>query len=58
MVKKFNDTGLCFPEDHFMADISEKVAATYKMVEEGADFNINRPRQYGKTTLLYTIADK
>ena len=41
-----------------MADISEKVAATYKMVEEGAYFIVNRPRQYGKTTLLYTIADK
>ena len=58
MVKKFNDTGLCFPEDHFMADISKKVDATYKMVEEGAYFIINRPRQYGKTTMLYTIADK
>lgn len=58
MVKKFNETGLCFPEDHFMADISKKIDATYKMVEEGAYFIINRPRQYGKTTVLYTIADK
>jgi AAA-like domain len=57
MVKKFNDVGLCFPEDHFMADISAKIDATYKMVEEGAYFIINRPRQYGKTTMLYTIAD-
>ena len=58
MIKKFNETGLCFPDDHFMADISAKVAATYKMVEEGAYFIINRPRQYGKTTMLYTLTDK
>ena len=58
MIKKFNEAGVCFPEDHFMADISQKVAATYLMVEEGAYFIINRPRQYGKTTMLYTIADK
>ena len=58
MAKKFNVTGVCFPEDHFMADVSQKVDATYKMVEEGDYFIINRPRQYGKTTMLYTLSDK
>lgn len=58
MVKEFNVTGLCFPEDHYMADISEKVAATYKMIEKGNYFIINRPRQYGKTTMLYTLETK
>ena len=58
MVKKFNDVGLCFPEDHFMGDISKKLAATYAMVEDGAYFIINRPRQYGKTTMLNTLTDK
>ena len=58
MIKKFNETGLCFPDEHFMADISQKIDATYKMVEEGAYFIINRPRQYGKTTMLHTLADK
>ena len=58
MVKKFNETGVCFPEDHFMGDISEKLAVTYQMVEDGAYFIINRPRQYGKTTMLFTVADK
>ena len=58
MVKKFNETGLCFPDEHFMADISQKLAVTYQMVEDGAYFIINRPRQYGKTTMLYTVADK
>ena len=58
MIRKFNETGLCFPDEHFMADISAKIDATYKMVEEGAYFIINRPRQYGKTTMLYTLTDK
>ena len=58
MRKKFNETGLCFSDEHFMADISKKVEATYNMVEEGAYFIINRPRQYGKTTMLHIIANK
>ena len=58
MIKKFNETGICFAEDHFMADITEKLNATYKMVEEGAYFIINRPRQYGKTTMLHTLSNK
>ena len=58
MSKIFNDVGVCFPEDHFMADISEKIDAIYKMVEKGNYFIINRPRQYGKTTVLFTLTDK
>jgi hypothetical protein len=58
MAKKFNITGLCFPDEHYMADVSKKMDATYKMVEEGDYFIINRPRQYGKTTTLYTMSDR
>jgi AAA-like domain len=58
MVKKFNVTGTCFPEDHYMADVSKKWDAIYKMIEEGDYFIINRPRQYGKTTTLYTMAER
>lgn len=54
--KKFNTTGVCVPEKHYMADISAKLDATLAMVEEGAYFVINRPRQYGKTTLLSLLA--
>ena len=56
MRKKFNVTGLCVPDQHYMADVSKKLAATMVMVEEGDYFIINRPRQYGKTTTLYTLA--
>ena len=57
MPKKFNITGLCFADEHYMADVSAKLAQTQKMVEEGDYFIINRPRQYGKTTTLYSLAE-
>ena len=56
MQKKFNITGLCFPQEHYMADVSKKLAQTFNMVEGGEYFIINRPRQYGKTTTLYSIS--
>lgn len=39
-----------------MADISSQFEMTFAMIERGDYFIINRPRQYGKTTMLYTIA--
>lgn len=57
MQKEFNITGICRPAKHYMADVSKKLAQTLKLVEKGAYFIINRPRQYGKTTTLYTLAD-
>ena len=56
MKKKFNVTGTCFPKEHYMADVSNKMEKTRAMIEEGLYFIINRPRQYGKTTTLYTLA--
>jgi hypothetical protein len=57
MSKKFNITGNCRTEKHYMADVSKKLERVYAMVEAGDYFIINRPRQYGKTTMLFTIAD-
>ena len=56
MPKKFNITGLCLPARHYMADISEKLAQVLALVEEGEYFAISRPRQYGKTTMLWAVA--
>jgi AAA-like domain len=56
MEKEFNVTGLCFPDQHYMADVSKKLASTMKMVQKGVYFIINRPRQYGKTTMLHNLA--
>ena len=57
MAKRFNVTGLCFPDEHFMADVSDKMSQIMSMAEYGDYFIINRPRQYGKTTALYTVSD-
>jgi hypothetical protein len=56
MKKRFNTTGLCVPTMHYMVDISQRVAQTVQLVEQGDYFTINRPRQYGKTTMLTALA--
>ncbi|MBU3176416.1 AAA family ATPase [Clostridium estertheticum] len=55
MGKKFNVTGTCIPEKHFMVNIDNKLNEIMKLVEEEEYFVINRPRQYGKTTALYLL---
>ncbi len=42
MKKKFNDTGLCVPHRHYMADTSEKIEQIIRLIEEGEYFTINR----------------
>ena len=56
-MKEFNITGRCFPNQHYVADVSAKVKTIYRMIEKGQYFVINRPRQYGKTTMLYSLSD-
>ncbi|MCK4761286.1 MAG: AAA-like domain-containing protein [Candidatus Aminicenantes bacterium] len=55
MSKKFNITGTCIPQLHYMADTSEKIEQILKIIEAGEYFAINRPRQYGKTTTMYLL---
>jgi hypothetical protein len=57
MAKEFFITGRCFPKQHYMADVSKKLEQILRMVENGSYFIINRPRQYGKTTMLYSLAE-
>lgn len=54
-VKHFNVTGLCMPEQDYMADISGKVKQIRNMADAGEYFVINRARQYGKTTTLQAL---
>ena len=58
MSKIFNITGKCNAEKHYMADISKKLERTFTMVERSDYFIINRPRQYGKTTILFAIEER
>ena len=52
MKKEFNDTGTCILGKHYMVDTTAKLDATLELIEKGKYFRINRPRQYGKTTML------
>ncbi len=52
MEKEFNVTGNCNPKRHYMVDISNKLKAALRLIEKRKYFSINRPRQYGKTTIL------
>ena len=54
-MKEFNTTGLCNPKKHYMVDISNKLDYIKKLVKKEKYFVINRPRQYGKTTILLAL---
>jgi len=51
-MRKFNVTGICVPNMHYMVDISEKIEKIFALVEDSNYFTFNRGRQYGKTTTL------
>jgi len=56
-MRKFNITGNCVKDKHYMVDISAKLSKIKSMVGDERYFTINRARQYGKTTTLYRLAD-
>ncbi|MCI9141221.1 MAG: AAA family ATPase [Lachnospiraceae bacterium] len=56
--RRFNITGLCVPEKHYMVDMTERVNAMKALVDEGVYFTINRARQYGKTTTLNSLVKR
>lgn len=56
MNKRFNTTGTCIKTKHYMVNIDKKLSKIEKMVDRGDYFVINRPRQYGKTTLLSQLS--
>ena len=55
IVKRFNVTGTCIPQKHYMVDTSAKLEQITKMIEQDSYFTINRARQYGKTTSLMLL---
>lgn len=54
-MRVFNTAGTCRPSQHYMVDISGRLAIIRKMVAHGDYFCINRGRQYGKTTTLEAL---
>ncbi len=57
-MRRFNTTGTCFPDEHYMVDISEQVNIAEQMVIDNYYFCINKGRQYGKTTTLYALGNQ
>ena len=57
-MKEFNTTGICYPDEHYMVDISDRLADIERRVAKGEYITINRGRQYGKTTTLYHLTNK
>ena len=57
-MKCFNVTGTCYPDEHYMVDIRERIEIIAGMVKKGNYFCINAGRQYGKTTTLSLLKDR
>ncbi len=53
MERKFNETGLCVRNMHYMADTNPQMNEIFEtLIEPGEYFTINRGRQFGKTTTI------
>lgn len=57
MSRKFNITGCCYPDRHYMVDLTSRLKEIEILIDEGEYFIINRARQYGKTTTLQRLKD-
>lgn len=58
MRKYFNTEGICYPDEHYMVNIDERLEEIMKYITARKYFVINRARQYGKTTTLSLLANK
>ncbi|MGL4910796.1 MAG: AAA family ATPase, partial [Romboutsia sp.] len=58
MEKYFNTTGLCIENKHYMVNIDNKISKIKKLISRDKYFIINRPRQYGKTTILNKLKNE
>lgn len=55
-MKKFNTTGACFPDKHYMVNLDKRLAQMKALVDAETYFVFHRARQYGKTTILKALA--
>ena len=55
-MKEFNITGSCFPDQHYMVDIGNRLERVKSLIDDGKYFCINRGRQFGKSTTLEAVA--
>ena len=54
-MRKFNTTGPCFPDEHYMLPALDRLPGIRELVADGNYFVIHAPRQTGKTTALKAL---
>lgn len=57
-MKKFNTTGPCFPDEHYMLPALDRLPGIRELVAGGNYFVIHAPRQTGKTTALKALVQE
>ena len=54
-MRKFNTTGPCFPDEHYMLPALDRLPGIRELVADGNYFVVHAPRQTGKTTALKAL---
>ena len=54
-MRKFNTTGPCFPDEHYMLPALDRLPGIRELVAGGNYFVVHAPRQTGKTTALQAL---
>ncbi len=57
-MKKFNTTGPCFPDEHYMLPALDRLPGIRELVADGNYFVVHAPRQTGKTTALQALVSE
>lgn len=59
-MKFFNTAGICRPDRHYMLPATERLAAynVERMIHQWSYFVVHAPRQVGKTTAMYGLAQQ
>lgn len=58
MKRRFNVTGSCIPQRHYMVELDDRLKSIKEdYIEDGSYFAINRGRQFGKTTTLRALEE-
>ncbi|MDE6897190.1 MAG: hypothetical protein K2P43_13595 [Lachnospiraceae bacterium] len=57
MGKRFNTTGICYPDEHYMVNLDRRLDELTRLIDQNEYFTINRARQYGKTTTINLLEE-
>ena len=57
-MKRFNTTGPCFPDEHYMMPALDRLPGVRELVAGGGYFVVHAPRQTGKTTALQALVSE